>query len=62
MITASLLMLALGLLAFAVGVALLARRGGSEPAIHARRLAGIMALALGIFLSIFAFGLKDVRP
>ncbi len=59
---AALIMLGLGLLAFAVGVALLVRRGGSEPAIHARRLAGIMALALGIFLSIFAFGLKDVRP
>ena len=62
MTTANLVMLALGLTAFAIGVALLARRGGSEPAIHARRLAGTMALALGIFLSIFAFGLKDVRP
>ena len=62
MTTANLVMLGCGLLAFAIGVALLSRRGGSEPAIHARRLAGIMALALGIFLSIFAFGLKDVRP
>ena len=58
---ANLIMLALGLIAFAVGVALLARRGGSEPALHARRLAGTMALALGIFLSIFAFGLRGVR-
>ena len=58
---ANLIMLALGLIAFAVGVALLARRGGSEPAIHARRIAGTMALALGIFLSIFAFGLRGVR-
>ena len=57
----NLIMLGLGLLAFAIGVALLARRGGSEPAIHARRLAGTMALALGIFLSIFAFGLRGVR-
>ena len=61
MTTANLTMLGCGLLAFAIGVALLARRGGSEPAIHARRLAGIMALALGIFLSIFAFGLRGVR-
>ena len=61
MTPANLVMLGLGLTAFAIGVALLARRGGSEPAIHARRLAGTMALALGIFLSIFAFGLKDVR-
>ena len=55
------LMLGLGLTAFAIGVALLARRGGSEPAVHARRIAGMMALALGIFLSIFAFGLRGVR-
>ena len=61
MTTANLVMLGLGLLAFAVGVALLARRGGSEPAVHARRIAGSMALALGIFLSIFAFGLRELR-
>ena len=61
MTLANLIMLGLGLIAFAIGVALLARRGGSEPAIHARRLAGTMALALGIFLSIFAFGLRGVR-
>jgi len=61
MTPANLVMLTLGLLALAIGVALLARRGGSEPAIHARRIAGTMALALGIFLSIFAFGLRGVR-
>lgn len=61
MTTANLVMLGLGLLAFAVGVALLARRGGSAPAVHARRIAGSMALALGIFLSIFAFGLRELR-
>ena len=59
--TANLIMLGLGLIAFAIGVALLTRRGGSEAARTARRLAGTMALALGIFLSIFAFGLKGVR-
>lgn len=58
---ANLIMLGLGLAAFAIGVALLARRGGSEPAVQARRIAGTMALALGIFLSIFAFGLRGVR-
>ena len=61
MTPANLVMLGLGLTAFAIGVALLARRGGSDAAIHARRIAGTMVLALGIFLSIFAFGLKDVR-
>ena len=61
MTPANLIMLGLGLLAFAIGTALLARRGGSEQSLTARRLAGTMALALGIFLSIFAFGLRGVR-
>lgn len=61
MTTASLIMLGFGVIAFAVGVALLVRRGGSEPARQARLTAGTMALALGIFLSIFAFGLREVK-
>jgi len=61
MTLANLIMLGLGLIAFAVGVALLARRGGSEPAVHARRIAGTMALALGLILSLFAFELRGVR-
>ena len=61
MTPASLVMLGFGLLALAIGVALLARRGGSEPARQVRLIAGTMALALGIFLSIFAFGLRGVR-
>ena len=62
MTLANLIMLGLGIVALAVGTALLARRGGSESAIQARRLVGTMALALGIFLSIFAVGLRGVRP
>ena len=61
MTLANLIMLGLGLIAFAIGVALLARRGGSEPAVHARRIAGTMALALGLILSLFAFELRGVR-
>ena len=61
MTLANLIMLGLGLIAFASGVALLARRGGSEPAVHARRIAGSMALALGLILSLFAFELRGVR-
>ena len=57
----NLIMLLLGLLAFAIGAALLARRGGSEQSLYARRIAGMMALSLGIFLSIFACGLRGVR-
>ena len=58
---ANFIMLGLGLTAFAVGVALLVRRGGSDPARQARLIAGTMALALGLVLSISAFALKGVR-
>ena len=51
------LMLGLGLLAFAIGATLLLRRGGSEQARVARRIAGTMAAALGLALTVFAFGL-----
>ena len=59
--TANLIMLALGIVALAIGIALLARRGGSASAIQVRRLAGTMAMALGLVLSISAFALKGVR-
>jgi len=59
MMNANLVMLGFGLLAFAVGLALLLRRGGSEASIYARRIAGMMLAALGLFLTIFAFGAAD---
>ena len=55
---ANLIMLGLGVVAFVVGAALLTRRGGSEPARVARRIAGTMALALGIILALVAIGLS----
>ena len=60
MTSANFLMLGLGILAFLAGAALLLRRGGSEPAVVARRIAGTMALALGLALIIFAIGLAGV--
>ena len=58
MTTANLIMLALGLVALALGLAILLRRGGSEGAIVARRLVGTMVAALGLILTIFALGLS----
>ncbi|QDP19297.1 hypothetical protein [Sphingomonas xanthus] len=60
MTLANIIMLALGLLAAAVGAMLLARRAATEGQAYARRIAGMMSLALGIFLAIFAVGLKGV--
>ena len=57
---ANLIMLGLGLIAFAIGVTLLVRPAASPQAAYARRISGAMLLALGIALSIFAFGLKGV--
>ncbi|WP_309610256.1 hypothetical protein [Sphingomonas sp.] len=58
---ANLIMLGIGLLALAIGIALLVRRGGSAAAVQVRLLIGTMALALGLVLSISAFALKGVR-
>jgi len=57
---ANLIMLGFGLVAFAVGLTLLVRRAATPQGIYVRRIAGAMILALGIALSIFAFGLRGV--
>jgi len=59
---ANLIMLAIGIVSFAIGLTLLVRRGGSEASIYARRIAGMMLAALGMFLTIFAFGLSGGAP
>ena len=59
MTVANLVMLALGIAAFAIGLTLLLRRGGSEASVYARRIAGMMIAALGLFLTIFALGLAS---
>ena len=58
---ANFIMLGFGLLSFAIGAALLLRRGGSEAAVYVRRIAGTMLSALGLVLVMFAFGLSGVR-
>lgn len=62
MTLATAIMSGVALIAFFLGLFLVGRRGGSEAAVVARRIAGVMALALGIFLAIFAVGLRGVRP
>lgn len=59
---ANLIMLVLGLLAFAIGAVLLFRRGGSEASVYVRRIAGTMIAALGVTLTIFAIGLSNGEP
>ena len=56
----NLLMLGSGIVAFVLGAVLLLKRSGSERAVVARRIAGTMALALGLALIIFAIGLSGV--
>ena len=54
------LMLGSGVVSAIIGGAVLAKRGGGEQARVARRIAGTMALALGLALVIFAIGLVGV--
>ena len=61
MTPANLIMLGLGLVAFLGGAILLARRGGSEQSVYARRIVGTMLGALGVVLVIFASGLSTIR-
>jgi len=52
------LMLGSGVVSAIIGGAVLAKRGGGEQARVARRIAGTMALALGLALIVFAVGLS----
>ena len=62
MTSANLIMLVLGVLAFAIGAVLLLRRGGSEASVYARRISGTMIAALGLTLTTFAIGLSNGEP
>ncbi len=62
MMRAQLIMLGLGLIALAIGLAILFRSArGSESQRYARRMIGAMGSALGMSLIIFAIGLKGVK-
>jgi len=51
----------IGLVALAGGLVILLGRGGSEGAMVARRISGVMIAALGIFLMVFGNGLAPGR-
>ena len=53
-------MLLLGIVALVGGLVAMVRRGGTEQAIYARRIAGTMGAALGAALIIFAIGLAGI--
>ena len=58
MTLAQLIMLGIGIAAFAVGVAILIRSGrGTDAQRYARRMIGSMMAALGAALTVFALGL-----
>ena len=62
MTPANLLMLGFGIAALLIGATILTQRGGSEQAKVARRIAGTMAVALGVVLALFAIGLSGALP
>lgn len=53
------LMLAFGLAGLAGGLTVLTRRGGSEQAVYARRIGGMMLTAGGFALTVFSIGLAQ---
>ncbi|NOU03053.1 MAG: hypothetical protein HOO94_05320 [Novosphingobium sp.] len=52
------LMLGFGLAALTAGLVVLTRRGGSEQAVYARRIGGMMITAAGFALTVFSIGLS----
>ncbi|MEQ1542892.1 MAG: hypothetical protein ABL926_11610 [Novosphingobium sp.] len=50
-------MLGFGLAALTAGLVVLTRRGGSEQAVYARRIGGMMITAAGFALTVFSIGL-----
>lgn len=52
------LMLGFGLVALTAGLIVFTRRGGSEQAVYARRIGGMMLTAAGFALTVFSIGLS----
>ncbi|QNN64601.1 hypothetical protein H9L12_09885 [Sphingomonas rhizophila] len=59
MTDASMIMLAIGTAFALIGANVLVRPAATDAGRYARRIAGIMAVSLGLILAVFAFGLSE---
>ena len=53
------IMLAIGIAAALIGANVLVRPAATDAGRYARRIAGIMAVSLGLILAVFALGLSE---
>ena len=59
MTSANLLMLAIGIAAALIGANILVRPATTDAGRYARRIAGVMAVSLGLILALFAYSLSE---
>jgi len=60
MISPTLVMLGVAALSLIGGIVILARPARSEQAVYVKRIAGTMAVAFAVILTLFAWGLEQI--